>query len=105
MSGRFVSPFPPPEGRPRELLTILAEECAEVTQRATKALRFGLAEIQPGQPHDNAWRLGQEIGDLMCVINAVLEEGLIPAEAVEAGVVAKLIQLEKFMQAGREPPG
>jgi hypothetical protein len=29
------------------LLSCLAEECAEVAQRASKSLRFGLSEVQP----------------------------------------------------------
>jgi hypothetical protein len=35
--------------REQHLLTILAEECGEVVQRASKAIRFGLDESQPGQ--------------------------------------------------------
>lgn len=34
--------------RPTMLLVLLAEECVEVAQRATKAIRFGLGEIQEG---------------------------------------------------------
>jgi len=38
----------------------LAEECAEVSQRATKALRFGLTDpkgSEPDQPYTNQERL------------------------------------------------
>jgi hypothetical protein len=43
--------------REQHLLTILAEECGEVVQRASKAIRFGLDESQPGQLDDNKKRL------------------------------------------------
>lgn len=46
------------------LLWCLAEECAEVAQRASKAARFGLDEIQPGQSLTNEERLWQEMNDL-----------------------------------------
>jgi hypothetical protein len=50
--------------RIEHLLTIVAEECAEVSQRCSKALRFGLEEIQPGQTLTNAARIYQEYADL-----------------------------------------
>ena len=46
--------------REEHLLTIVAEECNEVAQRATKALRFSLEEIEPGQEFSNRERLFQE---------------------------------------------
>ena len=51
--------------REQHLLVILAEECSEVAQRVSKALRFGLGEIQPGQSLSNAERIRQEFGDLI----------------------------------------
>jgi hypothetical protein len=59
--------------RVEHLLTIIAEESAEVSQRATKALRFGLDEVQQGQPHNNADRMLIEFADLLCSL-ALLEE-------------------------------
>lgn len=50
------------------LLVCLAEECAEVGQRATKALRFGLREKQPGQSENNARRLLGEIDDVNLIV-------------------------------------
>lgn len=45
--------------RHEHLLSILAEECCEVGQRVSKALRFGLDEVQPGQDLSNAERIKQ----------------------------------------------
>ena len=59
------------------LLVILAEECAEVSQRATKALRFGLTDpkgTEPAQPFDNRTRLLMEINDLLAVVDMLFEE-------------------------------
>ena len=50
------------------LLTCLAEECVEVAQRADKAIRFGLGEVQPGQPLTNLFRLEEELNDLLGVV-------------------------------------
>lgn len=53
------------------LLTILSEECAEVAQRACKAARFGMCEVQPGQHEDNQMRLERELADLMAVADVL----------------------------------
>lgn len=47
------------------LLGILAEECAEVAIRASKAQRFGLGEVQPGQRLTNCERITYELNDLL----------------------------------------
>ena len=60
------------------LLTIVGEECAEVHQRAAKALRFGLDEIQPGQSLTNAERIMVEFDDLLAVILMLQERALLP---------------------------
>ena len=67
MTERFITPGPLPTPREREILTILIEEAAEVQQRATKALRFGLTEIQPSKTRTNRVRLSAEMGDLSCI--------------------------------------
>lgn len=101
---RFVSPCPPPEGAVRELLTILIEEAAEVQQRATKALRFGVEEVQPGQDLSNAIRLGREVGDFQEVLNRLIDAGTIPLASIEDGRANKRRQLDKFMQSAPASP-
>lgn len=34
------------------LLSLISEECAEISQRVNKALGFGFEEVQQGQPLD-----------------------------------------------------
>jgi hypothetical protein len=50
--------------RQEHLMTIAMEECAEVAQRISKALRFGMEEVQPGQGLTNRDRIRQEYSDL-----------------------------------------
>lgn len=94
----FHSDFPKPTAHQRELIEILIEECAEVTQRATKLLRFGAAEIQPGQPHSNAARLAHEIGDVLEMVERLSDIGFIREIDIEYGIAHKKKQLAEFMQ-------
>lgn len=83
------------------LLSCLIEECAEVIQRATKAQRFGLEEIQPEQSLSNRQRLAAELADLMGTIELLKEDGVrlpIPAAAIEA----KFDKVKKYMDYSRE---
>lgn len=60
------------------LLTKLAEEAAEVGQRALKAQQFGLDEGEPGQDETNRQRLHRELHDLISVaiiLNSEFEFG------------------------------
>lgn len=54
--------------RQEHLLIILAEECAEIAQRASKALRFGMEEVQQGQTATNWQRIIDEFADLSCMM-------------------------------------
>lgn len=82
--------------RTEHLLTILAEECAEVAQRASKAARFGMSEVQPGQGDDNKRRLEKELADLLGVAE-LLELGLDTSE-----IVAKKKKVKKYMDYARK---
>lgn len=102
MSERFVTPFPLPDEYERELLTILIEECSEVQKRATKFLRFGCDEIQPGQFDTNRKRLSMEIGDLFAVYDLCVEAKLISEFTAHEQVPIKRIKLAKYMQSQRQ---
>lgn len=78
------------------LLMIVAEECGEVAQRASKAARFGLGEIQPGQADSNLRRLERELADLMAVAEML---GLTIREEDKG---AKREKLAKYMNYARE---
>lgn len=82
--------------RTEHLLTILSEECAEVAQRASKALRFGLEEAQPGHA-TNASRITQELNDLLGVMKMLVDEGLIPEPDLGAAD-AKRDRVEEYLR-------
>lgn len=87
--------------RTEHLLTVMAEECAEVAQRCSKALRFGLDEVQPGQPLTNEARIWQEMCDLIAVsemLMAITGSGGINRAAADA----KKAKVEKFLEYSRE---
>jgi hypothetical protein len=100
---RFVTPAQLPSEHERELLTILLEECAEVQQRVTKVLRFGLLEVQPGQELDNRERLSLEVGDLMEMLARAENAGLLVGRCVADGRATKARKLAKYMQTERAP--
>lgn len=84
--------------RREHLLTIAAEECAEVAQRISKALRFGVMEIQPGQPLTNGERIGQELTDLLTVMEMVREEHPSVCDWGDSEAqAAKRAKVEKFL--------
>jgi NTP pyrophosphatase (non-canonical NTP hydrolase) len=86
--------------REEHLLSCLAEECAEVAQRVSKALRFGLREVQPGQDLNNRERIELELGDLIAVVGFLVREGTI--EPPEADYDGKRAKIERFMAISRE---
>ena len=98
--------------RTEHLLTILAEECAEVAQRVSKAVRFGLAEVQPGQEKTNAQRIMDEMNDL-CAVYLLLTgpdarpetDALFQSDipAMRQAIKDKQAKIEKFLaySAGR----
>lgn len=99
----YITSHPLPNDYERELLTILIEECAEVQKRATKLMRFGAMDAQPGQSLTNKHRLSFEIGDVLKMIERLKAVGLIDEAAVLDGMRHKARQLEKYIQT--KPPG
>ncbi len=106
---RYIAPTPLPTPRQREVLVILIEELAEITEecarvqhRAVKALRFGLGDIQVGQPLTNSARLSEEVGDLSAVLDMATREGILSARLIESQRVLKERKLMKYMQTERE---
>lgn len=77
------------------LLTILAEECAEAAQRASKAIRFGLTEVQPGQSDDNVRRLERELADVVAVAEMI---GLQIRDADKAEKKRKVLEYTLYSQ-------
>jgi hypothetical protein len=79
------------------LLLVMAEECAEVAQRVSKAIRFGIDEIQPGQSLTNAERIMQEMDDLEAVRLMLTARALLPGHTAR-NIQAKIEKLAVFMK-------
>lgn len=88
-------------------MVIAMEECNEVAQRLSKALRFTLEEVQPGQDMTNAQRIRYELADLIAVLE-MIDSDLVPL--IEGGpgdrfgdmVAAKKAKVEKFLLYSEE---
>jgi hypothetical protein len=87
------------------LLICMMEECAEISEqcsriavRISKALRFGLSEVQPGQLLSNAERITVELADLIAVAEMLEDAGDITRATIEA----KKVKLRKFMDYARQ---
>ena len=55
-----------------EALGILQEECAEVTQAISKIFRFGASAEHNGRTNQS--HLAEEVGDLLCMIDLLIEK-------------------------------
>ena len=78
----------------KEIMLIAQEECAEVTQAISKVFRFGFDSMHKGQ--DNRTRLEEEVGDLMCMIDLMIEHGIVSEAAVMTAKHEKLMKLEQW---------
>ena len=74
-----------------EILLITQEECAEVTQAISKVFRFGMDAGYKGQT--NREHLEEELGDLMCMIDLLIDSGMVSEAAVMAAKGEKMAKL------------
>lgn len=90
------------------LLTQAASECMEVAHRITKALHFGLQEVQPGQNFTNAERIVAEYVELLAVMQELHDKKLItlphPVQIIELKA-EKVQRVYKFMNYARHSCG
>ena len=70
-----------------ELMVITMEECGELIQACSKAMRTREYSSQ---------QLTEEVGDVMCMVGLLMQYGLIDEEEVEARVNVKLAKLAKW---------
>lgn len=91
--------------RTEYLLTQAASEACEVAHRVTKALHFGLKEIQPGHGLTNAERIVEEYIQLKGVMQMLEDERIIqfPLPRDEDRMVAaKIARVEDYMEYARK---
>ena len=84
------------DNQTKEVMDILQEECAEVIQAVSKISRFGLDNLKPGKPKTNREHLEEELGDMLAMIDIMLEKSVISLEHLEIAKRAKIEKLKKW---------
>lgn len=78
-----------------EIMGILQEECAEVIQEVSKCRRFGIDESHKSGISHRAM-LEQEVGDVLCMIELLHQEGILSEEGLMAAKQKKEEKLRKW---------
>jgi len=80
------------ENKLNELMSITAEECAELTQVCMKVVRFGMNnDYKPKRP----WLI-EEAGDVLCMLKFMVENELVTWEELEERAEYKRNKLIKW---------
>jgi len=81
--------------RLEETLVILAEEAAEVVQQVAKIQRFGIdSEHLKESGTTQREKLVQEIGDFLCLVDALQDQGILSEQELVAAKRKKALKLE-----------
>ena len=80
----------------QEVMDILQEECAEVIQAISKVRRFGIDEIHLKNGHSNRVHLTEEVGDLLCMIQLMMETGILIEKEVYDAAFQKRAKLQQW---------
>lgn len=78
--------------RETEIILIAQEECAEVIQAISKVNRFGIDGVHNGK--SNRDHLEEEIGDLICMFELMVENGIILQECIDKAKERKIAKLK-----------
>jgi NTP pyrophosphatase (non-canonical NTP hydrolase) len=85
----------------KQILLICQEECAEVTQAISKVFRFGYDSEYNGRT--NQQRLTEEVGDLLAMIDLMVESGIVDEAAIEMASAQKKIKLKQWSNIFDKP--
>ncbi len=82
-----------------ELLVITMEECAELIQECSKRIRF------PDTANEEEWRvrITKEAGDVLCMINLLIEDDLVSEYGLPLQAKKKLKKLKNWSSLFKEP--
>lgn len=84
------------DARIKEVMDILQEECGEVIVAVSKINRFGLDNFKPGKPKTNREHLEEELGDMLAMIDILLEKNVVSLVNLEVAKTAKIEKLKKW---------
>jgi NTP pyrophosphatase (non-canonical NTP hydrolase) len=83
--------------RIQETMVILQEECAEVIQAVSKIVRFGLDSTYPTEDSATTKEcLTMEVGQLLCMVNLLIDQGIIDEDAMLAAMDHKTEKLKEW---------
>lgn len=83
-------------GSHEEALGILQEECAEVIVEISKIRRFGIDTVHYKTGYRHSEMLEMEIGDVLAMVDILLEQQIISWENLELAKHAKKEKLKKW---------
>lgn len=79
-----------------EALGILQEECAEVIVEISKCKRFGLTSLHFKTGIRHSAMLETEVGDVLAMVDILIEQGLLDPTTLELAKEAKKEKLKKW---------
>lgn len=85
-----------------EALGILQEECGEVIVEASKVKRFGL-EGQYNDGPTNQERLEKEVGDVLALVDILVEQGVISKLGLAISIEEKKKKLKQWSTIYGDP--
>lgn len=79
-------------------MTIMQEECAEVITSISKCKRFGLHTLIPltQTKETNMARLSKELGDVLAMIDLLIDQKLVTHQELEEYKQSKIEKLKKW---------
>ena len=80
------------------ILTVLAEECNELAQACSKALRFGLHNTKTGKTVNNRKKISREFNDIYAMVKLLRKNKAIPYSISEKRVANKMIRFEENLE-------
>ena len=87
-----------PLNKLQELMVITMEECGELAQRCSKIIRKFDTIEQALEDNEiaisNRTRLLEEVGDVQCLIDLMIECGLLTKEEIDARIATKRDKLK-----------
>lgn len=86
----------------KEIFCITQEECAEVTQAISKIFRFGFDSVHPTTKKTNMQSLEEEVGDLLAMIDIMVERCIVSDSNINAARQAKKEKLKVWSNIYKE---
>ena len=86
----------------KEIFCITQEECAEVTQAISKIFRFGFDSEHPVTKKSNHQSLEEEVGDLLAMIDIMVEKCIISDSNINEARIAKKEKLKVWSNIYKE---